>query len=83
MSVQDARSAEFDLIGLTGDWLNVIGEACKPTDIFIYGEGGGGKTTFVLLFAQYLANKLNQKILYVAGEQYKEQNYKQPKVNLS
>jgi len=76
MSVEDARNAKFDLIGLTGDWLNVIGEACKPTDIFIYGEGGGGKTTFVLLFTQYLANELNQKILYVAGEQYNTPTFK-------
>jgi DNA repair protein RadC len=76
MSVEDARNAEFDLIGLTGDWLNVIGEACKPTDIFVYGEGGSGKTTFVLLFTQYLANKLNQKILYVAGEQYNTPTFK-------
>jgi hypothetical protein len=76
MSVADARNARFDLIGLTGEWKNVIGEACKPTDIFVYGEGGSGKTTFVLLFTQYLAVKLNQKILYVAGEQYNTPTFK-------
>ena len=76
MSVEQARNTEFNTIGLTGEWLDVIGDACKPTDIFIYGAGGGGKTTFVLLFTQYLANQLGQKILYVAGEQFNTPTFK-------
>lgn len=69
MTIEDAKKAKFDLIGLQGEWLKLIGKACKPTHFFIYGIGGGGKTSFVLLFAQYLAS-LNYKILYVAGEQF-------------
>ncbi len=69
MTIDDAKKANFDLIGLQGKWLNLIGKACKPTHFFIYGIGGSGKSSFVLLFSQYLAS-LNYKILYVAGEQF-------------
>jgi uncharacterized protein YbcV (DUF1398 family) len=69
MSIDDAKKANFDLIGLQGKWLNLIGKACKPTHFFIYGIGGSGKSSFVLLFSQYLAS-LKYKILYVAGEQF-------------
>ena len=69
MSVNEAIAAKFDLIGLEGKWLEFIGEACKPTSFFIYGPGGSGKSTFTLIFANYLAQKGN-KVLYGAGEQY-------------
>ena len=69
MSVTDAINGKFDLIGLDGDYLKLIGEACKPTSFFIYGPGGSGKSSFTLKFANYMAQKGN-KILYVAGEQF-------------
>lgn len=69
MSIEDAKKASFDLIGLQGKWLKLIGQACKPTHFFVYGIGGSGKSSFVLLFSQYLAS-LSYKILYVAGEQF-------------
>jgi hypothetical protein len=69
MSLSDARNATFDTIGLTGEWRELIGDACKPTHLFVYGSGGSGKSSFILQFAEYL-NKLGNKILYVAGEQF-------------
>ncbi len=69
MSLSDARNAKFDTLGLTGGYLHLIGEACKPTHLFVYGDGGSGKSSFLLKYAEYL-NHLGNKILYVAGEQY-------------
>ena len=69
MSVNDAINGKYDLIGLDGDYLKLIGEACRPTSFFIYGPGGSGKSTFTLLFSNYMAKKGN-KMLYVAGEQF-------------
>lgn len=70
MSVKEALSLKFNLIGLDGDYLKLIGEACKPTSFFIYGPGGSGKSTLTLLFSDYMAKKGN-KVLYVAGEQHR------------
>jgi antirestriction protein ArdC len=69
MSITEAANSKFELLGLDGQYLKMIGEACKPTSFFIYGPGGSGKSTFTLKFAYYLAQKGN-KIAYVAGEQF-------------
>ncbi|MDP1800839.1 MAG: hypothetical protein Q8L81_05775 [Bacteroidota bacterium] len=69
MTVQEARKAQFRSVPLTGEWLKLIGKMCLPTSFLVYGLGGSGKTSFVLLFTQYLAS-IGYKILYVAREQY-------------
>lgn len=69
MSISETAGTNFDLLGLDGEYLNLIGEACKPTSFFMYGPGGSGKSTFTLKFAHYLAQKGN-KVAYVASEQY-------------
>ncbi|MBS1635239.1 MAG: hypothetical protein JST26_04895 [Bacteroidetes bacterium] len=69
MSVNQALNLKFQLIGLDGLYLKLIGEACRPTSFFIYGPGGSGKSTFTLLFGNYMAQKGN-RVLYVAGEQH-------------
>lgn len=67
-SVGEAKKMKFELIGLDGQYLKLIGKACRPTSFFIYGPGGSGKSTFTLLFGNYMAQKGN-RVLYVAGEQ--------------
>lgn len=67
-SVGEAKKLKFELIGLDGKYLKLIGKACRPTSFFIYGPGGSGKSTFTLLFGNYMAQKGN-RVLYVAGEQ--------------
>lgn len=69
MSVEEARQKEYQPVHITGKWLDLIGKFCLPTQFFVYGLGGSGKSSFVLLFTQYLAS-LGFKILYVAGEQF-------------
>lgn len=69
MSIKDVMEANYARIGLTGDWLRLIGDACLPTHIFVYGAGGSGKSGLVLKFTDYLAEK-GYPVLYVAAEQY-------------
>ncbi|GEM_PF-1769518 len=69
MSVSDAKNETFKEIGLTGDYLQLIGRACAPTSIFIYGNGGSGKSGLALKLADKL-HQLNHSVLYAAGEQY-------------
>lgn len=69
MSVADAKNETFKEIGLTGDYLRLIGKACAPTSFFLYGKGGSGKSGLALKLADMLY-KLKHSVLYVAGEQY-------------
>lgn len=69
MTVEEARNKKYKVVNISGKWLSLIGKFCLPTQFFVYGGGGSGKTSFVLLFTQYLAS-LGYKILYVAGEQF-------------
>ncbi|MCP2936490.1 hypothetical protein NK983_27795, partial [Salmonella enterica subsp. enterica serovar Typhimurium] len=66
-SIGEVKKMEFDLIGLDNLYLELIGEACRPTSFLIYGPGGSGKSTFTLLFGNYMAQKGN-RVLYVAGD---------------
>lgn len=69
MDMGNLGKTKFELLGLEGKYLHLIGEAWKPTNIFIYGTGESGKSTFTLNLSFYLAKKGNT-ILYVAGEQF-------------
>lgn len=69
MSVSDAKNEVFKEIGLTDEFLKLIGRACAPTSIFIYGNGGSGKSGLALKLADKL-HQLNHSVLYAAGEQY-------------
>lgn len=84
MSVSDARNETFKEIGLTGDYLKLIGRACAPTSIFIYGNGGSGKSGLSLKLADKL-HQLNHSVLYAAGEQYGTPTFTEllKKVNIS
>lgn len=37
--------------------------------MMVYGSAGNGKSTFCLLFAKYLSENLNKKVLYIASEE--------------
>lgn len=84
MSVSDAKNETFKEIGLTGDYLLLIGRACAPTSIFIYGNGGSGKSGLALKLADKL-HQLNHSVLYAAGEQYGTPTFTEllKKVNIS
>lgn len=69
MSVAAAKAENFKEIGLTGDYLKLIGRACAPTSVFLYGNGGSGKSGLALKLADHLS-QLGHSVMYAAGEQF-------------
>lgn len=69
MSISEAKSKKYEPIGFTGKFLELIGDACWPTSIFLYGNGGSGKSGLAIQLADELSKK-GKRILYVAGEQF-------------
>lgn len=76
MSIDDILAVEHIPIGLEGKWKELIGEACKPMNILMYGKGGSGKSGMALSFSQYLSEK-GHPVLYVAGESFGTPVFKQ------
>lgn len=52
-----------------GDWADIFGNVSQPFFVMVFGMPGSGKTTSDNLFAKYLANDLDLKILYVESEE--------------
>ncbi len=69
MTPEQVRNQKFDVVPIGQKWRNLLGDICFPTSFFIAGLGGGGKSSFALLFSQHL-NQIGYNILYIAGEQY-------------
>jgi len=63
---------KFEHLGLTGKFRTVLGNVTIPFSMMIYGAPGSGKSTFNILFAKYLADELNKKVLYIASEEGKQ-----------
>jgi len=63
------REMEFQLLPLSGVWADIFGKVSQPFFTMVFGMPGSGKSTFDILFAKYLANDLNLKVLYVASEE--------------
>jgi nucleoside-triphosphatase THEP1 len=66
---EQLKNMKFSPIGLTGEWKDLLGDVTKPFALMVYGKPGSGKSTFNLLFAKYLAQELNKKVLIVSGEE--------------
>lgn len=58
----------FKKLGLTGEWLELMGDVEAGKPIFIWGSSGGGKSTFVLSLFRFLTENYG-KGLYIAGEE--------------
>ncbi len=65
----DFVKTRFNCMGFTGRWLALIGDPCEGFKMMVYGKPGNGKSTFCLLFAKYLSENLNKKVLYIASEE--------------
>ena len=69
ISSTEFSRAVFDLIEFTGKWKKLIGNPEKNFKMMVYGPTFNGKSTFVIDFAKYLAEKHNMKILFISGEE--------------
>ncbi len=59
----------FTKLPISGEYKEVFGALYSDTQIMIWGPPGGGKTVWLLKFAQYLSDKLAMQVLYMANEE--------------
>lgn len=68
MNSMDIVKLNFEKLGLTGKWLQLIGNPSKDFTAMIYGKPKMGKSYLAVDFAGYLARN-HGRVLYVAKEE--------------
>lgn len=69
ISSTELEQMEYEYLGLTGEWLELLGNVATPFTMMLFGAPGSGKSTCAIRFAGYLAKELNKHILYVSAEE--------------
>ncbi len=65
----DIVKMEFQTLNFDGKFKELIGNPSINFSAMVYGMPGSGKTTFCILFAKYLAEKFNKKVLFATIEE--------------
>lgn len=68
MNSMDFANVEFDSIGFTGKWKDLIGDPAPGFTAMVFGKPKVGKSYLCVEFAGYLARN-HGKVLYVAREE--------------
>jgi hypothetical protein len=68
MNSMDFANMEFNTLGFTGKWLELIGDPSSNFTAMVYGKPKMGKSYLCIDFAGYLARN-HGKVLYVAKEE--------------
>jgi hypothetical protein len=68
MNSMDFANMEFDTLGFTGKWLELIGDPSSNFTAMVFGKPKMGKSYLCIEFAGYLARN-HGKVLYVAKEE--------------
>ena len=68
MNSMDFANMEFDTLGFTGKWLELIGDPSTNFTSMVFGKPKMGKSYLCVDFAGYLARN-HGKVLYVAKEE--------------
>ena len=68
MNSMDFANMEFDTLGFTGKWLELIGDPSSNFTAMVFGKPKMGKSYLCVEFAGYLARN-HGKVLYVAKEE--------------
>gem|GEM_PF-970732 len=66
---EDFAKMHFDTLQLTGKFQRLIGTPSTNFSAMVYGSPGSGKTTFCLMFADYLSKTLNKNVLFATIEE--------------
>lgn len=69
MTAEEVAGMQYEKLPFDGKWKDLLGLPATNFDMMVFGQPGSGKTTFLLLFAHYLATKFGN-VLYVSGEEY-------------
>ncbi len=70
VSADQVGKLNFKKIALTGEYKKQLVRLFSDTQMMFWGMPGNGKTVWVLKFAQYLADKLALRVLYIAHEEW-------------
>jgi hypothetical protein len=68
MNSMDFANMEFDTLGFTGKWFDLIGDPSSNFTAMVFGKPKMGKSYLCIDFAGYLARN-HGKVLYVAKEE--------------
>jgi len=59
----------FQTVGFTGKWLQLIGDPAEPWKMMVWSKPGKGKSSLMIEFAKYLASAHNRTCLFCANEE--------------
>ena len=76
MNVEDAKKIEIRGIGVKEPFKSLLGDFSQDSSMQVFGKGGQGKTTFLLLFSQYFADN-HGSVAYVTSEEFGRGTFKQ------
>ncbi len=68
MNSMDFANMQFDTLGFSGKWLDLIGDPSANFTVMVYGKPKFGKSYLCVDFAGYLARN-HGRVLYVAKEE--------------
>jgi len=68
MNLRELKKLKFKYLTFQGRWKDFIGLPSTHFHLAIHGLPGQGKSTFCILFAEYLAENFGE-VMYVSGEQ--------------
>lgn len=69
LTAEEIANREVDALNFNYRWSALLGKPARNFRMMIHGEPGGGKTTFLLKFAQYLAENFG-KVIYISSEEF-------------
>jgi nucleoside-triphosphatase THEP1 len=75
ISIKELKAQEFDMYQFSDGFDEIIGNPSKNFSMNVYGESGQGKSTWVIEFANYLAEK-HGRVLYNSSEERISQSLK-------
>ncbi len=69
LTAEEIANREFEVLNFNYRWSALLGKPAKNFTMMIHGEPGGGKTTLLLKFAQYLAEDFG-KVIFISSEEF-------------
>lgn len=69
LTAEEIANREIDSLPFNYRWSALLGKPARNFTMMVHGEPGGGKTTFLLKFSQYLAENFG-KVIYISSEEF-------------
>ena len=69
LTAEEMANRQLDLLAFSSFWLSLFGKPARNFTMMFHGEPHNGKTIFLLILAQYLAENFGE-VLYVSSEEF-------------